>query len=126
MEESRPKTLPPSLRDKGRYIVFEIISENPLEYRDFLEAFWNSMVMFLGELGSSDCQARILKNLYDQKSQRGVIRCKHDMVEHVRSSLSMITMIGESRVLIRIQGVTGTIKAATNKYLAMRDLRSFK
>ena len=126
MEETKPKTLPPSLRQKGRYIVFEILSENPIEYRDFLDAVWNSATGLLGELGAADSNIRVLKNLYDTKSQRGVIKCRHDMVEHVRTSLTMISIIGESRVAIRVDGVTGTIKSARNKYLGMRDLRSYK
>ncbi len=126
MDESRPKTLPPSLRTKGRYIVFEILSENPVEYKDFTDALWNSLTSFLGEVGTADSQVRVLRNLYDSKSQRGVIRCGHDMVEHVRTGLSLISMIGESRVVIKVSGVTGTIKSARNKYLGMRDLRSYK
>ena len=124
-QESMPKILPSSLRSKSRYIVFEIISESPVEYDNFRDALWNSIINFLGEFGSSDANLRILKNLYDTKSQRGVIKCRHDMVEHVRTSLSLIAIIGESRVAIRIHGVTGTIKSARNKYLGMRDLRSF-
>ena len=125
MDDSRPKTLPPSLRLKGRYIIFEIVSEQPVQYQDFVDAIWSSITNFLGELSGADAQLRVLRNLYDAKSQRGVIRCRHDMIEHVRTSLSMITMIGESRCVVKIDGVTGTIKSARNKYLGMRDLRSF-
>ncbi len=123
---SMPKILPPSLRSKKRYIVFEIISENPVEYENFRDALWNSMTNFLGELGASGAQLRILKNLYDPKSQRGVLKCSHDMVEQIRTGLSLIAIVGETRVVIKVDGVTGTIKSARNKYLGMRDLRSFK
>ena len=125
-DESRPKILPPSLRSKTRYIVFEIISDSPIEYKDFIDALWNSTTHFLGELLTADSQLRVLRNLYDNKSQRGVIKCRHDMVEHVRTSLSMISIISEIRVVIKIDGVTGTIKSARNRYLGMRDLRSYK
>ena len=126
MSELRPKTLPPSMRSKRRYLVFEIISENPVEYKDFIDVMWKSTMNFIGELGLSETQIRVLKNLYDKKSQRGVIKCKHDVVEKVRASLSLIQIIGESRAIIHIVGVTGTIKSARNKYLAMRDLGSYK
>ncbi|MFH0836608.1 MAG: Rpp14/Pop5 family protein [Candidatus Aenigmatarchaeota archaeon] len=124
-DEPRPKTLPPSMRTKGRYLIFEVISENPIEYQEIRDSFWNSITNFLGELGTSEAHPVVLKNLYDIKSQRGVIKCRHDMIEQVRTSLSLITMVGESRAVVRIDGVTGTIKSARNKYLGMRDLRSF-
>jgi len=43
-----PKILPPSMRSKSRYVVFEVISEKPIDYSDFLNALWN--IMF-GEYG---------------------------------------------------------------------------
>ena len=123
--EPRPKTLPPSMRDRGRYIVFEIISENPVEYQDFSDSLWNSITNFLGEFETADAQLRVLRNLYDSKSQRGIIKCRHDMIEQVRTSIAMISIIGESRAVVKVEGVTGTIKSARNKYLGMRDLRSY-
>ncbi|MBI5072835.1 hypothetical protein HZA99_03385 [Candidatus Woesearchaeota archaeon] len=124
--ESQPKILPSSMRPKSRYIVFEIISENPvIEYKDFVDALWTSLLNLVGELGASETQLRVIKNLYDEKMQRGILKCKNDVIELVRASMTTIIMIGESRSIVKITGVTGTIKTATNKYLGMRDLRSF-
>ena len=125
MEEKMPKKLPPSLRTKKRYIVFEIISEHPVEYIDFVNAFWDSMLSLSGELGSSENNVWIIQNLYDKKNQRGVIRCRHDRVEYVRSSLASMQIIGESKSIVRIPGVTGTVKSARSKYLGFRNLRDF-
>jgi len=122
---SIPKTLPPSLRTKGRYIVFEIVSEMRLSYSDFSAAMWNSLLDFIGELGASEARCWLIKNLYDEKAQRGVIKCSHDKVEHVRAALALLHTIGDTRATVRILGVTGTIKSAQNKYLGMKDLRSF-
>lgn len=120
-----PKLLPPSLRSQKRYIVFEIISEQPVVYGDMVNAVWNSMLSFLGELGSSSAKVWFIHNIYDDKNQRGVIKCSHDSVEHVRVALSLIQIIGETKCVIKIMGVTGTIKSAKAKYLAQSDLKSF-
>ncbi len=122
---NEPKPLPPSLRDHKRYVVFEAISENKIEYGDFVNAVWDSMLNFLGELEASKAKIWFIKNLYDENNQRGIIRCGNNYVEHIRTVLSLIHMIGEKRVAIKILGVTGTIKSARNKYLATMDLRSF-
>lgn len=120
-----PKLLPPSMRSFKRYIIFEVISEQPVAYIDLVNAIWNSMLNFLGETDTSDTKFWIIENLYDNKSQQGVIKCKHDFVEKIRTVLSLIQVIGETKAIIKIIGVTGTIKSAKNKYLLKKDLTSF-
>src|SRR3989338_8544790 len=120
-----PKILPPSLRSQKRYIVFEAISEQPMVYGDIVSAVWGSMLSFLGELGSSSAKVWFIHNIYDDKTQRGVIKCSHDSVEHVRAALSLIQIVGEAKCIVKILGVTGTIKSAKAKYLPQSDLKRF-
>jgi len=120
-----PKILPPSMRPPKRYIVFEIISEEPIEYGDFVNALWNSIMEFLGEFSASKTGIWIVKNIYDKNSQRGVIKCNHDSVEHLRVALSLISIIGETKAIVKILGVTGTLRSAKSKYLTIKDLRNY-
>jgi len=120
-----PKKLPPSLRPKSRYVIFEIISDHPVTLEDFNSALWNSVLNLLGELTASECRIWTIKNLYNERAQRGVLKCAHDRVEHVRTAIALITMLGESKASIRVVGITGTLKSARNKYLGMPDLRSY-
>ena len=122
---AEPKLLPPSLRSHKRYVIFEVISDTPVTYNDLVNAMWNSMLNFLGELESSKAMVWFIQNLYDEKNQKGVIKCRHDFVEGIRAILSLIQTVGETKVIIKILGVTGTIKSARNKYLLSKDLRSF-
>ncbi len=112
-----PRHLPPSLRANKRYIIYKIISEYPVSYNDFISALWQSMVEFLGELESSNVKLWPIQNLYNPRKQIGVLKCRHDRVEHLRAVISLIMMIGESRSIVHIMGVTGTIKSAQTKYL---------
>ncbi len=122
---AEPKLLPPTLRPTKRYIAFEIISEQPVQYNEFTNAVWVSMFNFLGELGSSEAKIWFIHNLYDDKTQKGLLKCTHDSVEKIRAILSLIQIISETKVIVKIMGVTGTIKSARTKYLAIKDLRSF-
>ena len=122
---AEPRLLPPSLRSHKRYIIFEIVSDEPVAYNELLSAIWNSMLDFLGELKSSEAMIWLIQNLYDESGKQGVIKCRHDFVENMRAVLSLIQTVGETRVIIKILGVTGTIKSARNKYLSSKDLRSF-
>jgi len=111
------KRLPPSLRAKARYVVFEVVSEGHVVFEDVQKAIWNAITEWLGEMGSSESRIWIVKNLYNDDKQIGVIKCAHDKVEHMRTSLAFVKIIGETRVAIRVLGVTGTIKSARLKYL---------
>lgn len=124
--EDRPKLLPPTLRMKERYIVFEVISEKPIEYSELTKTVWFSCLSFLGELKASELGFKFVKDLYNPEMQQGVIRCAHDAVEYVRVALMMVKKIGDVNALIRVMGVTGTIDAAKRKYLGFTTLSEFK
>jgi len=122
---SEPKPLPPSLRTQKRYLVFEIISENQIEYGNLITSIWDSAINFLGEILSSRAGIWIIQNLYDEKTQKGIIRCNHEFVEEVRTALSLIHVIGETKAIVKILGVTGTIKSARTKYFQTTNLTAF-
>jgi len=122
---SEPRILPPSLRSHKRYIVFEVISEQPIVYGELVNAIWDSMFNFLGELGTSEAQVWFIHNIYDEKNQRCLIKCKHDTVEKIRIMLALIQVVGEIKCCIKILGVTGTIKSAKNKYFEKMGLNEF-
>lgn len=124
--QSRPKTLPPSLRSHKRYIAFEIISEEPILYKDIMSAVWASMLSFVGEKGGSEASMWFIHNLYSKEGQKGILRCNHDFVEQLRAVLSLIHIIGETRAVVKILGVTGTIRSAKTKYLTPKTLEDFE
>ncbi len=117
-KESRPKILPPSMRQKKRYLVFEVISNEKITYIDFINAASESMLALLGDLEVSEARVWFIQNLFNPEKKRGVIKVDHMAVEPVRASLALVSIIGESKAIIRILGVTGTIKSAQVKYLA--------
>lgn len=119
---AEPKMLPPSLRASKRYIIFEVVSDEKIKYDDMINAIWSSMLNFLGELSVSTAKMWLIKSLYDEGNQRGVIKCGHDYVEHIRAALSLIQVIGETNVIVKVLGVTGTIKSARTKYLEKTGL----
>ena len=108
--KKRLKVLIPTLREKERYIAFQIISEEPISYSDLEAALWNTMLEFFGEYGVSKTSVWLIKNLYDPKKQIGVIKCNHKSVTQVIACLGLISRLGESRVVFKILKVSGTIK----------------
>ncbi|MBI4174017.1 MAG: ribonuclease P protein component 2 [Candidatus Aenigmarchaeota archaeon] len=113
-----PRMLPPSMRPPKRYIVYQVISESPIVYGEFVNAVWTTAMEFLGELGASDANVWFVHNTYNPEKQAGIIKCRHDHVEKLRAVMSLISVVSESKCMIRILGVTGTIKSAKTKYFS--------
>ena len=108
----RMKVLPLSLREKKRYIAFQVISEEGEEftYSDLESAIWNTALDFLGEYGVSKTSLWLLKDCWDRKKQIGILRCNHKSVQEVIASLGLIDRLGDNRVTLKILKISGTIK----------------
>ena len=109
-QERKLKTLMPTLREKDRYVKFKIISENPIYYSDLEEAIWNTFLEFFGEANTSKLSLWLIKNLFDQKDQTSVVKCNSKSVEEVVAGLGLISRLGDSRIIIKILKVSGTIR----------------
>jgi len=115
MQRKKLKMNMPTLREKERYIAFEVISEEPIVFSDLESAVWNTAQDFFGELGTAQTSLWIIKNLYDEKKQVGVIRCNNLSVEKVLTSLGLITRLGDVRVIFKIHKISGTIRGLNLK-----------
>jgi ribonuclease P/MRP protein subunit POP5 len=109
-QQYKLKFLLPTLREKDRYISFQVISEEPIVYEDLEQAIWNTMLDFSGELGVSKTSVWLIKNLYDSEKQVGVIRCNNKSVQQVIAGLGLISRLGDVRVTFKILKVSGTIR----------------
>ncbi|MBI4896104.1 MAG: ribonuclease P protein component 2 [Candidatus Aenigmarchaeota archaeon] len=116
MEPKEPKILPPTLRLAKRYIVFEIVADGPVHYPDVWSVVQTTAFDVLGELETSQANIWVIKNLFDEQALRGVIRCSHTAVESVRAVLALVTVMGETNVIVNVVGITGTIESARQKY----------
>jgi ribonuclease P/MRP protein subunit POP5 len=109
-QENRLKFLLPTLREKDRYIAFQVISEEPIAYSDLEAAVLNTLLDFYGEYGFAELSLWIIKNLYDPGSQIGVVRCNNKSVQKTIAGLGLVSRLGETRITIKISKVSGTIK----------------
>ena len=112
---NKMKILPPTLREKKRYISFQVISEDPIEYSDLEAAIWNTMLDFLGEYGVSKTSVWLMKDLWNMDYQIGVISCNNKSVQEVVATLGLIDRLGDIRVSFKIGRVSGTIKGTKQK-----------
>jgi ribonuclease P/MRP protein subunit POP5 len=124
-EDKKPKPLPPSLRNRRRYIAYQVISESKFIFQDLSNSIWHSLLNLMGELGASQADLWIARDLYDEAKQIGIIRCAHDNVEQVRTALALIERIGDVRVIVKVLGISGSIKATRMKFFGETKLTEF-
>lgn len=105
------KILPSTLREKKRYIAFQIISEEPVTYSDLESAIWNVALDFLGEYGVSKTSVWLLKDAWNPKKQIGILRCNHKSVESIIACFGLIDRLGDNRITFKILNISGTIKS---------------
>ncbi len=111
------KRLPPSMRKKQRYIVCKIESEKIFDIGDIVGCLWNNMLEFLGEKGVSEADPWIMKDLFYRDKKIFGIKTGKNSVEDIRTCLALITDINDEKVCIHVKGVSGTLKAARNKFV---------
>jgi len=109
-QEEKLKILMPTLREKERYISFRVLSDEMITYSDLEAAVWNTFLDFYGEFGVSKLSMWLIKNLYDEQNQIGVVRCNNKSVAAVVAGLGLINRLGDIRVVFKILSISGTIK----------------
>ena len=123
--DDRPQYLPPTLRPNHRYMAYQVLSEKKVSFDDIVNAMWHSIMNFAGELGSSESRVWILRNMWDQEKQLGLLRCEHNSVEEIRAALALVQRIGDMPIVIKVLGISGTAKAARQKFFGERSLASY-
>nr|QNO47412.1 ribonuclease P protein component 2 [Methanosarcinales archaeon ANME-2c ERB4] len=98
----------PSLREKKRYLAFEIISEGAVSRRDFIDELDRSASSLLGDVGSSECGLNMLT--FDRGG--GIIKCERTKTELMRAVLATVNRVRGVRVAVHVIGSSGSVKGA--------------
>lgn len=98
----------PSLREKKRYLAFEVLSEGAVSRRDFIDELERSASSLLGDMGSSECGLNMLS--FDRAG--GIIRCARTKTEYTRAVLATINRVRGVRVAVHVIGSSGSVKGA--------------
>ena len=110
--------LKPTLREKKRYIAFEVVSKNRLQAKDVAESVWQSCLGYLGEKGCAAAGIHFMNEQWNMEKQKGLIRVENTHVNDLKTALALIKKIGNEEIVIRSLGTSGIIKKAEEKYLA--------
>ena len=115
------KRILPTLRQKKRYIVFEIIADKKIrDIKAVSKAIWDNSLKLLGELGVSKAEIWVLTEKFDLEMQRGIVKVNNKYLPQAKSALLMVDKIGNQKVVLKTVGVSGILNKACQKYLTKR------
>lgn len=109
------KPLLPTLKEKKRYIVYEVLSENNLKEDVSIEIV-KKVTTILGVFDSANAGLQSVE--YDKKTHMGVLRVAVKQVDKLKMSLALINQLNDREIIIRTIGASGILKKARNKYMA--------
>jgi len=103
------KPLLPSLKEKKRYITFEVLSDKEISQEEAYRSIEHNGREYLGSLGLS--KASFLP-LGIWKNNKGIIKIAHKEADNMKASLTLIKHINQKNVVIRSLGVSGVLNKA--------------
>lgn len=113
VERVKQKTLLLSLREKKRYVVFEIISENSFSYKDLKDA----VIKAFKDLFGLDGLAKAGLEFIEYKQNKGIIRVSAKGLDQLRASFCFVRKINKDDAVLRSVGVSGMLKKARFKFI---------
>lgn len=122
IKPTKIKPLLPTLRERKRYLVFQIHSSSPLrDVGAIQQALFEALLQYLGEKQLAKAGVSFLQDHYHPAHQQGIIRVNHTLVDDVRAGLCFAQKIGAVPVIFQIKGVSGILAKAQRKYLKTRQ-----
>jgi ribonuclease P/MRP protein subunit POP5 len=104
------KPYPPTLKEKKRYVVFEVVSDRKFGKEDIKRAVLGAVSDNIGSMGLADAEFAFID--FDEVAQKGILRCTNTKLEQVRAALVLLSEINLNKAFLHVISVTGSIKKA--------------
>ncbi len=119
MAKTKLKPVLPSLKEKKRYIVFEVISKGAVaDLTGITKAIWQQSLSMMGQEHAAKAGIWVFPDCWDNSKNKGIIRVGHKYVDHMKASLAMVSKVEDNEAIVRTIGVSGTMAKAKSKFMA--------
>jgi ribonuclease P/MRP protein subunit POP5 len=116
--KKRQKLLLPSLREKKRYLAFEIVSKSKIDdFSAVSSQIMDSSIELLGVSEAAKAGIIVMAERWDKQNQRGMIKVGNKHLRGLVASMALIDEIEGKKAMARSLGVSGTLKKA-EKFIA--------
>ncbi len=109
----KQKALLPTLREKKRYLVFEVISEANLAFKDIKDSITSSFKDLFGLDGLSKAGLEFI----DYNQNKGIIRVTTKSLDMLKASFCFVRKINKEDAILRSLGVSGILKKSRSKFI---------
>lgn len=104
------KPLLPTLREKKRYIVFQIISKNAIsDFSSVNKSIISTAKDYFGTLGMANSGLLVLQDKWSKEKQTGVIKTNNKFTDAIKSVFTLIKQIDGQDVIVQSVIATGMI-----------------
>jgi len=102
------KTIPPSAKERKRYILIKVESDWKAEKNDIERLVIQACLQFLGELNMARIGMQLVPDSWDGKT--GIIRVGHKYVDEVKAALALMKEFNGHKITISSLKVSGSIE----------------
>jgi ribonuclease P/MRP protein subunit POP5 len=124
------KILPPTLRDKKRYIAFEVTSQGSLGRDEVISMILDASLYLYGACGAGKFDLWVIKlwrcktdkdspECINEYRMKGILRCRREEIDSVMAIIPTITNFRGKPVVLHTLGISGTIKSAIKKFIKL-------
>ncbi|MFH1125513.1 MAG: Rpp14/Pop5 family protein [Candidatus Altiarchaeota archaeon] len=111
------KQLKPTLRERNRYVAFELTCNRRCTRDEVVKAIWNSVVGFLGQMKAGKMSLWVMD--WSDSRQSGILKVDHKSIKDLRVGITALSRVGESEASVNVLGVSGTLKKARGRYMGV-------
>jgi ribonuclease P/MRP protein subunit POP5 len=94
-------------------VLFEVVSDRKFAKEQVKKAIVSVLFENLGNMGLADAEFAFID--FDEKSQKGILRCTNKKLEQVRAALALLSEIDLYKAFVYIRTVTGSLKKAASR-----------
>ncbi len=107
------KQVLPSLREKKRYVAFEVQSKASITRATAKKAITEKMQEFIGTLGMANAGLQFLP---DWENNKGIYRVNTKYISHSKACLALMKTVDNKKVIVKSLATTGVINKIRKKY----------
>ncbi|MEM0230734.1 MAG: Rpp14/Pop5 family protein [Candidatus Woesearchaeota archaeon] len=114
--EKRIKLLPPTQREKFRYIAFKIEGQRePISYEEFSSAFSKEFEKLFGRIEMGRANPVCLRERFNPEAGTGIIRVERSGADKVRAVFAASTIRNAQVRSLKVSGSIRKAKMATEE-----------
>jgi ribonuclease P/MRP protein subunit POP5 len=102
----------PTLKERKRYVVFEVISSRKVSLPEMKNTVNGALHTFLGTLGNAKAAPILLPERWNSVKQRFIVKVNNKYVDELKVAMMFIKKIKNTNVIVRSILTTSTIKKA--------------